>query len=53
MKANVTIEQQKCKGYEELDRIRFENEFDFQISQRNKKLSIDPVFSLFFFKKRL
>ena len=50
MKANVTIEQQKCKVHEERDRLRFENKFDFQICQRNKKLSIDPVFWFFFEK---
>ena len=35
-----------CKGHEKRDRLLVSKvEFKFQMSQRNKKLSIDPVFS--------
>ena len=40
------MEQQKCKGHGKCDRLVVSKmDFSFQISQRNKSLSIDPVFS--------
>ena len=45
-KANSTIEQQKCKSHEKRDRLLISKmEINYQISQRNKSLPIDPVFS--------
>ena len=44
-KANFSIEQQKCKGHEKLDRPLV-SKIEFKISQRNeKKLPFDSVFS--------
>ena len=46
-KPNSTIEQQKCEGHDKLDRLLVSNvEVNFQISQRNKKLPLDLVFSI-------
>ena len=45
-KANSTIEHRKCKGHEKLDRLLTSKiEFNYQISQRNNKNPINPVFS--------
>ena len=45
-KAKFTIEQQKWKGHEKCDRLLIlKMERNNQISQRNKSLRIDPVFS--------
>ena len=45
-KPNSTIEQQKCKGHEKLERHLISKlEFDYQASQQNKSLpNDDPVF---------
>ena len=54
-KANSTIEGQKCKGHEKPDRLLiFKLEIKYQISQRNKFLPIDTVFSNWFdFNKKV
>ena len=45
-KANSTFEQHKCKGHKKRDQILISKvSFVFQISQRNKTLPFDPVFS--------
>ena len=46
-KANSTIKQQKRKDYEKRDRLLISKmEINYQISQLNKNLRIDPVFTL-------
>ena len=45
-KANSTIEQQKSKRREKRDRLLISKiEINYQISQRNKSFTFDPVFS--------
>ena len=54
-KASSTIEQEKCKGYEKCDWIKFRKwNLIFKISQQNKNFTfIDPVLLNWanFFKK--
>ena len=48
-RAKATIEQRKCKGHEKSDRFPVSKmDFNFQISQRNKKILTDPVLSNLF-----